>query len=485
MANEDLEKGEQANLKAEVADHEPAALDSSIVSWDTAEDPQNPKNWPTRKKWRMTLIVSCFAFLSPLTGTMISPSTAAIGVSLHTDDFVKIELVMSIFLLGIGFGPLVLGPLSEMNGRVPVLLYGNLFFILWNTVCGFSQNIGELTAFRLLSGFGGSAPLAVGGGLLSDLWKPEERGRALAIYTAGPLLGPAIGPIIGGYITQHATWRWIFWAVSIASACFEILAFCFLKETHPPQLLAQKAKRLRKETGDLNLRTEYDSSDRTVMKLLRTNLVRPIRMISTQIIIQVLSIYMAVLYGIMFLVLFTFPLLWTNVYHQSVSTGSLNYISTGVGYTLGAQAGGALNDWIYAKLKSRNNDVGTPEFRVALMVPGSILIPIGLFIYGWTGQYHTHWIAPNIGVAVFCMGTIMCFQGIQTYTIDAYSRYAASAISTLNALRSLTGFTFLLFAPTMYDRLGCVPVSIAIFVPAALWKYGASLRKRSTYASGD
>jgi multidrug resistance protein len=268
---------------------------------------------------------------------MISPSTAAIGISLHTNDFVRIEVVMSIFLLGIGFGPLVLGPLSEMNGRVPVLLYGNLFFILWNTVCGFSRDLGELTAFRLLSGFGGSAPLAVGGGLLSDLWRPEERGKALAIYTAGPLLGPAIGPIIGGYITQRATWRWIFWAVSIASACFETLAFCFLKETHPPKLLDQKAKRLRKETGNLDLRTEYENSDRTVMKLLRTNLVRPIRMISTQIIIQVLSIYMAVLYGIMFLVLFTFPLLWTNVYHQSVSTGSLNYISTGVGYTLGAQ----------------------------------------------------------------------------------------------------------------------------------------------------
>lgn len=193
---------------------------------------------------------------------------------------------------------------------------------------------------------------------------------------------------------------------------------------------------------------------------------------STQIIIRFLSVYMAVLYGIMFLVLYTFPLLWQNYYHESTGTGSLNYIATGIGFTLGAQGmlkylvymtlrltndvqqvGGRLNNSIYKRLKG-DKPTGVPEYRVALMLPGSILLPIGLFIYGWTGQYHTHWIAPNFGIAIFCAGAIMCIQSIQTYTIDAYSRYAASAISTLNALRSLTGFTFLLFAPAMYERLG-------------------------------
>ena len=243
----------------------------------------------------------------------------------------------SIFLLGIGFGPLLLSPISEIYGRFPVLIIGNLFFILWNTVCGFSKNVGELTAFRLLSGFGGAAPLAIGGGLLSDLWAPEERGQALAIYTAGPLLGPAIGPIIGGYITEYASWRWIFWAVSMASVGFEILAILLLAETYPPSVLLRKAKKLRKETGNTDFRTEYEDPDRTLLHLLTTNLIRPLKMISTQIIVQIPSIYIAVLYGIMFLVLFTFPLLWETTYRESVATGSLNYISTGIGFTLGSQ----------------------------------------------------------------------------------------------------------------------------------------------------
>jgi multidrug resistance protein len=267
---------------------------------------------------------------------MISPSTRAIASSLPTDDMFKIDLVSSIFLLGLGFAPLFLGPISEIYGRRPVLIFGNLFFILWNTVCGFSRNVGELTAFRLLTGVGGAAPIAIGGGLMSDLWAAEQRGHALAIYTAGPLLGPAIGPIIGGYITEDVSWRWIFWVVSIASACFEILAICFLAETYPPSILAQKATRLRKETGNVNLRTEYSDPNRTLWHLLRTNLIRPVRM-STQIIVQILAVYIGVVNGIMFLVLFTFPLLWQNTYHQSIGTGSLNYIATGVGFTLGAQ----------------------------------------------------------------------------------------------------------------------------------------------------
>jgi len=201
---------------------------------------------------------------------------------------------------------------------------------------------------------------------------------------------------------------------------------------------------------------------------------------------------MALLYGVMFLVLFTFPLLWETTYHESVATGSLNYISTGIGFTLGSQVGGPFNNWIYKRLKA-SKSTGMPEYRIALMLPGSILIPTGLLIYGWTGQLHTHWIAPNIGIVIFCTGLIMCFQGIQTYTIDAYPRYAASAISTLNASRSLTGFTFPLFAPVMYEKLGngwgnsllaFILIGIAVIAPASLWKYGPFLRKKSSYASG-
>jgi multidrug resistance protein len=268
---------------------------------------------------------------------MISPAVDAISSDLHDSNAFHLEVTLSIFLLGIGFGPLLLSPLSEIHGRLPLLLIGNLFFIVWNTASGFVHTTGQLMAFRLLAGIGASAPLAVGGGLLSDLWEPERRGQALAMYTSGPLLGPALGPIIGAYLTRYTTWRWVFWAVSIASGCFQAIAIVFLRETYPPKLLSNKAHRLRKRTGNLALHTQYEDPDRTLVKLLKINLVRPVRMISTQVIIQVLCLLLALLYGIMYIVLLTFPLLWTDRYHESVSTGSLNYISTGLGFVVGSQ----------------------------------------------------------------------------------------------------------------------------------------------------
>lgn len=168
---------------------------------------------------------------------------------------------------------------------------------------------------------------------------------------------------------------------------------------------------------------------------------------------QVLAIYMAYLYGLMYLVLSTFPRLWSERYGESVATGGLNYISLGVGFFLGTQISAPINDRIYRRLKQKNNNVGRPEFRVPAMVPASLLVPIGLFWYGWSAQAKTHWIMPNIGATIFSAGIIVGFQCIQTYIVDAYTRYAASAIGAATVLRSLAGFGFPLFAPVSRSSL--------------------------------
>ena len=203
---------------------------------------------------------------------------------------------------------------------------------------------------------------------------------------------------------------------------------------------------------------------------------------------------MAYLYGLMYLVLSTFPSVWTEQYHENIGISGLNYISLGLGFFIGAQTTAYMSDKIYKRLKKNNNDTGQPEFRVPLMFPGSLLAPVGLFIYGWGAQYHTHWIVPNIGAAIFAAGVIMGFQCIQTYLVDAYTRYAASAISAATVLRSLAGFGFPLFAPYMYAKLGLgwgnsllgfIALAIGVPAPMMLWFYGRKLRERSPFAAGD
>ena len=382
---------------------------------------------------------------------MVAPAIASIAAEFHITNVVEQQLVLSVFVLAYAIGPLLLGPLSEVYGRVPVLQLANLFYLVFNTACGGSKNKGEMIAFRFLSGIGGSAPLAIGGGVLSDLWRAEERGRAISIYTLAPLLGPAVGPIAGGFITQNATWRWAFYAVSIADAVIQLLGLFFLQETYPPKLLHLKVKKLRQETGNQSLRTEYEHGGLSIASHMERALIRPFKLLGTQPIVQVLALYMAYLFGVLYILLSTFPMLWTDRYHESVGIGGLNYISLALGLFIGCQISGPWIDSMYRRLKHRTSSEGRPEFRIPLMGPAAILLPCGIFLYGWSAQYHTHWIVPNIGTLLFGLGVVMSFQCIQTYLIDSYTKFAASALAGAAVLRSCAGFGFPLFAPYMLE----------------------------------
>jgi MFS family permease len=81
--------------------------------------------------------------------------------------------------------------------------------LVWNTACGFARSKNQLIAFRFLAGLGGSAPPAVGGAVIGDLFDAEHRGQAISIYSLAPLLGPVIGPVAGAWIAEKSTWRWV------------------------------------------------------------------------------------------------------------------------------------------------------------------------------------------------------------------------------------------------------------------------------------
>lgn len=160
---------------------------------------------------------------------------------------------------------------------------------------------------------------------------------------------------------------------------------------------------------------------------------------------------------------------------------------------VGIQICAPINDRIYIYLKKRYSHPGRPEFRIPLMLPGGLLAPIGLLIYGWTTHYGAHWIAADIGAAIFATGLIIGFQCAQTYVVDAYTRYAASATGAAAFVRTIAGFGFPLFAGKMYDVMGLgwgnsllsfVSLGLGVLAPLGLWRYGEWLRSKSTYCAG-
>ncbi|EKM55131.1 uncharacterized protein PHACADRAFT_255538 [Phanerochaete carnosa HHB-10118-sp] len=472
--------------------------DTIVVDWNGPDDPENPKNWTFKRKWAATAIISAFTFISPVSSSMVAPASDQLAADLGITSDVLIALTTSVFVLAYAFGPLFLGPLSEIFGRSRVLQLANLWYLAWNLGCGFAQNKSQLIAFRFLAGLGGSAPLSIGGGVLGDCWRPEERGQAVALYSLAPLLGPVVGPVAGAWVAQKSTWRWVFWSTSIVDAFIQVLGVLFLQETFAPILLERKASKMRQEmTGDpekggaREIRTVYDNTDRHWREIVSKALVRPFKLFYREPIVQLLGVYMAFIYGLLYLFLTTIPSIFEGIYHQRVGVAGLHYIALGVGLTGASQINALFMDKIYVYFTKKNGGGGRPEYRLPPMLPGTICLPIGLFLTGWTARADIHWIVPDIGIAFVGAGTILNFQAIQTYVIDAFTLHAASALAAVTFLRSCAGFGFPLFAPTMYNALGygkgnSILGAIAIVVgcpaPWVLWTYGQRIRQASKYA---
>ena len=184
---------------------------------------------------------------------------------------------------------------------------------------------------------------------MSDMWKSEQRGRSLAIYTILPLLGPVIGAIVGGFVVQSVSWRWIFWGCSAFAACSLSVGFVFLRETFGPVILRRERTAALEDESEPEAENTRDSLILALEELVKVDLPRPFILLSTQPIIQVLALYMAYLYGLNFLTQSTYQTLWQAEYGQTVSIASLNYISVGLGFVLGCEIVAPLNDKVRAR----------------------------------------------------------------------------------------------------------------------------------------
>lgn len=232
------------------------------------------------------------------------------------------------------------------------------------------------------------------------------------------------------------------------------MALVVLRETYPVVLLERKAARVRKKTGNLNYRSKL-ASNLTPKDLFKHSIIRPLKMLIYYPIVTVMSTYVAVLYGILYLLFATYSFVFREVYGFSTSAAGLVFIAGGVGTLFGLFYVGYFSDRTLKKRAAAGKTI-TPEDRLPLIItiPGSLAFPIGLFFYGWSAEKHAHWIIPQIGTAITGFGSILIFIGIQTYLIDAFVEYAASVIGANAVLRGTAGALIPLAGLNMYNALG-------------------------------
>jgi multidrug resistance protein len=190
--------------------------DPNTVWWDGPNDPANPRNWSNTKKYTNVALVSTMSFVMPLASAMLAPGVPQLMEEFHSGSDELASFVVSVYVIGFALGPMVLAPMSEVYGRLPVYYACNVLFTIFSVACAVSSNLGMLIGFRLLAGCVGSAPLSNGGGTIADLIIQEKRGASLSFYAMGLLLGPILGPVAGGYLALAKGWRWNFWVIAIA-----------------------------------------------------------------------------------------------------------------------------------------------------------------------------------------------------------------------------------------------------------------------------
>lgn len=260
--------------------------------------------------------------------------------------------------------------------------------------------------------------------------------------------------------------------------------FLWRRESYHPILLARKAARLRDETGNPKIRSEYDTG-RSPAAHFKHSIGRAIKMLLFSPIVLFFALYMGLVYSYFYLLLTTLTTVFESVYHFKTSLVGLSYLGLGSGYLVGQFAFAWLSDRILkAKARKDPNGEMKPEYRLPLAVVGGCSVPIAFFWYGWSAQTHTHWIVPIIGPGFLGFGNSLIFMSIQAYTVDAFTIFAASALAANTITRSIMAAVIPLAAPRMYATLGLgwgnsllAFLALAMVpIPFFLMKYGEKMR---------
>ncbi|KAI8448074.1 major facilitator superfamily domain-containing protein [Phakopsora pachyrhizi] len=268
-----------------------------IIEWnDNLPDPDNPIHWHANKKFYIGVTLLSMTFITLLNGSYLNPSIVDSDSDLKNNH---IGLFFSaIFGLGAAISPLLLGPLSEIYGRIWVLRIGLFVFTFFNLMCVFSQTKGIIILLRFIAGFGAGAPLSVTQAIFSDIFTKEERKRFMAINSLSSILAPTAGSIIGGFVGAYSTWRAVYWTTAVITVMHQALSFLVLVETYTPILIERKAEQLRlklAESGETNFEvaTSFDKKEHVYKlgKITTKSLLRSVRLYFTEPILVLLTFH--------------------------------------------------------------------------------------------------------------------------------------------------------------------------------------------------
>ncbi|PWN91771.1 MFS general substrate transporter [Acaromyces ingoldii] len=460
---------------------------------ESLEPGTDPLEWPEwYKAWANTtycLLILCTTYSS----SAFAPSAKQVQHAFNVDYHVAI-CGTSLYVLGFALGPLLFGPLSELQGRKVVYVGAFILLTAFNLGACLAPNIELLLIFRLLGGICGSSALNNVASSIVDMTRVRNRLRYNVAYRLVSFGGPTLGPLVATFITEEVGWRWNLRTLPIFSAVVLALYAFTVPESHRATLLRrQRRRRGEKEFGeDGKQMPSLSISQRYAIALKR-----PFVFMFTEPVIIIVGLYTALLYGLLYGTLAAFPVVWQEIRGRSPEYASLTYLSILGGFTLGALIIGCfLQDWQFKRAYDEHRYV--PETRIGPATWAGFAVPLGLFLFAWTAPYDAlvgpvdvHYIIPCFALIIFAFGMQVVFNSWLSYAADSYGASSASAMAACTFSRSLLGAAFPLFMSDVINKtsvqatftfLGCLSLILS-FGSIAFVRYGHMLRAKSRFAT--
>jgi len=461
------------------------------VGFNDEDDPMIPTNWPFMKTIYVCLIIAYHSSCIAWSSSVFSPAILEVASEFHVGRVVA-TLGVSLYVLGFATGPVIWAPLSELYGRRPVLILSGLGFTIFQFGVATAKDIQTVMLCRAFGGAIGAAPMVVVPAAFADMFNNEQRGRAITIFVMTVFCVPIVSPVAGSFIVNsYLSWRWTEYISGIMGGLSLILVTFFYKESHHPIILVHKANEIKKKTGNWMIHAAHDEFTLTIKDIVEKNLTRPLYMLISEPIILLISMYNAFVYGILYLMLSAYPVIFAEGYKMNGGVSELPYLGLVVGMIIGGiftfyMEGG------YLKALKLNNYKPVPEARLPPLFFGAFAFPIGLFWLFWTGNWPNkiHWMAPTSSGVFTGFGLVTIFNASINYIIDSYLIFAASAMAANTFLRSSFACAFPLFGVQMLHNMGIKWAGlllaligvILIPVPFFFYKFGEKIRGKSKFA---
>ncbi|KAJ6096553.1 hypothetical protein N7486_007299 [Penicillium sp. IBT 16267x] len=490
----------------------PAAGQSAPPEAPSLEKYTSPFLWPAWRKWMMTWIACAVTALAGYSAGEVSPASEELCKEWGISSVVY-NLSITIFCIGFALAPMVLAPFSEINGRRPIFVVSGVVFVACLVACGGTHSFAGLLVARFFQGCSSSTFSTMVGGVISDIFHAHDRNTPMALFSGAALFGTGLAPMLAGAVVTHTTWRWIYYSHAIVSSVFVVIIYFFFKETRGSVILSRKANALNKyyekleEAGHVGVMTfsedkpeeknvqrirwkvESDEQRTSLLTAVQISLYRPFHMLFTEPVVFFFSLWVSFSWATLYLQFSSIPLVFRTNHNFNVEQTGAVFTSLCVGVII-ITIISVYHDKI-GSIIGRGKIPSTAEGRLYYVCIESILLPIGLFWFGWTSYPSIHWIVPTLAVGCAGMGIFSIYLATFNYLADTYHRYASSAIAAQSCCRNLLGGVFPLVTAAMFTNLGYPEASsllggigfLLTLVPWILAFYGPRIRARSKMAS--